>query len=388
MADRRRRGLLARAGRSTSRSRRAVDASRTAAGVGLIAGVAALAAGGVAAGLELERRIVTKRIRAEVAGDDEDFFGLRSDGPVVRTPDGVLLHTEVDEVDIAPGPAPGAPARVDDDLTIVFVHGYALSLDCWHFQRKHFRGSVREVFYDQRSHGRSGRSAPELCRIPQLADDLAQVLDEVAGDGPVVLVGHSMGGMTIMHLAQTHPEWFGTRIRGAALFSTSAGEMSDYSPIRGLPGRSFNRIAQPLMATLNRVPELVEKGRRAGTDLGYVVTRRMSYGSDVPVSYVEFMSEMLGDTPLEVVADYYPAFAELDEGRAFEVLGRVETAVIGGADDMITPVYHTGRIIEMLPGAEALILPDCGHMGIIEHHQQFDETLDHLLRRVRRHLDD
>ena len=79
------------------------------------------------------------------------------------------------------------------------------------------------MFYDQRSHGRWGCSAPELCRIPQLADDLAQVLDEVVGDGPVVLVGHSMGGMTIMHLAQTHPEWFGTWIRGAALFSTSGG---------------------------------------------------------------------------------------------------------------------------------------------------------------------
>lgn len=370
------------------RSRRAPEPSRIATGVGLFAGFAALAAGGIAAGLELERRIVSKRIRPEVTEGDEDFFGLRSVGPVVRTPDGVLLHTEVDAVDIAPTPAPGAPARADDDLTIVFVHGYALSLDCWHFQRKHFRGSVRQVFYDQRSHGRSGRSAPELCRIPQLARDLTQVLDEVVGDGPVVLVGHSMGGMTIMHLAQTRPEWFGTRVRGVALFSTSAGEMSDYSPIRGLPGRSFNRIAQPLMATLNRVPDLVEKGRRAGTDIGYVVTRRMSYGSDVPVSYVEFMSEMLGDTPLEVVADYYPAFAELDEDRAFEVLGRIETAVIGGADDMITPVHHTQKIIELLPGAESTILADCGHMGIIEHHPQFNETLDHLLQRVRRHLDD
>lgn len=377
--------------RSSTGSRRTPEPRGIAAGLGLFAGVAALAAGGVAAGLELERRVVAKRIRPEVTDGDEDFFGLRSDGPTVRTPDGVLLHTEVDDLDVgvAPGaPAPGAPARMDDDLTLVFVHGYALSLDCWHFQRKHFRGSVRQVLYDQRSHGRSGRSAPELCRIPQLADDLAQVLDEVVGDGPVVLVGHSMGAMAIMHLAQTRPEWFGTRVRGVALFSTSAGEMSDYSPIRGLPGRSFNRIAQPLMATLNRIPELVEKGRRAGSDLGYVVTRRMAYGSNVPVSYVEFMSEMLGDTPLEVVADYYPAFTELDEEKAFEVLGRVETAVIGGADDMITPVQHTQKIIEKLPGAEASILMECGHMGIIEHHPQFNQTLDHLLQRVRRHLDD
>ena len=105
-----------------------------------------------------------------------------------------------------------------------------------------------------------------------------------------------------------------------ALFSTAAGEMADYSPIQGLPGRAFSRFVQPTMAALNRIPELVEHGRTAGSDLGFVATKQGSFGSDVPVSYVEFMSEMLGQTPLEVVADFYPAFAELDEYEAFDVL--------------------------------------------------------------------
>jgi pimeloyl-ACP methyl ester carboxylesterase len=101
-----------------------------------------------------------------------------------------VLHTEIDE---------GA----DDDLTLVYVHGYALNLDCWHFQRLHFRGQLRQVFYDLRSHGRSTRSEAERCRIPQLAEDLYQVLEEVVGTGPVILIGHSMGAMTIMRLAQS-----------------------------------------------------------------------------------------------------------------------------------------------------------------------------------------
>jgi pimeloyl-ACP methyl ester carboxylesterase len=208
----------------------------------------------------------------------------------------------------------------------------------------------------------------------------------VAGDGPLVLVGHSMGGMTIMHLAQTHPEWFVDRIRGVALFSTSAGEMADYSPIRAIPGRAFSRIAKPLLATLNRAPTLVERSRAAGTDIGYVVTRRMSFGSDVPVSYVQFMSDMLGETSLEVVADYFPAFGELDEFAAFETLSTVETAVVGGEDDVITPVNYTDRIIELLPGADVRRLPECGHMGIIEHADTFNEVLDGLIERVRRNV--
>jgi pimeloyl-ACP methyl ester carboxylesterase len=345
-----------------------------AAGFGLVTSVAALAAGGIALGIELERRIVAKRITRSSEADLQEFFSLRSDGPDVTTPDGVVLHTEVDE---------GA----DDDLTLLFVHGYALNLDCWHFQRLHFRGQLRQVFYDQRSHGRSTRSEAELCRIPQLADDLYQVLEEVVGSGPVILIGHSMGGMTILRLAQTRPELFGSQILGVALFCTSAGEMAEHSPIRGIPGRTFHRIAEPLMAGLNRIPELVSQGRRAGSDLGYVVTRRMGFGSDVPPRYVDFASEMLAEIPLEVVADYYPAFSDVDEFQALEILRTLPTAVVGGENDMITPIEHTARIIELLPKAEAIRVENSGHLGIIEKHEIFNGALDRLLARVRAALE-
>jgi pimeloyl-ACP methyl ester carboxylesterase len=351
----------------------AAGRGRLAAGLSLVASFAALAAGGIAMGIELERRIVSKRIGRSPAADVEDFFSLRSDGPDVLTPDGVVLHTEVDD-----GPA--------NDFTLLFVHGYGLNLDCWHFQRQHFRGQLRQIFYDQRSHGRSGRSEAELCRIPQLAEDLYQVLQEVAGETPVIMIGHSMGGMTIMRLAQSRPELFGTQILGVALLCTSAGEMANHSPIRGIPGRTFHRIAEPLMAGLNRIPELVAQGRRAGSDLGYVVTRRLAFGPDAPPSYVDFASEMLAEIPMEVVADYFPAFQEVDEFRALEILSALPTVVVGGEDDVITPIEHTARIIDLLPKAEAIQVENCGHLGMIEKHEVFDDALDRLIERVRADL--
>jgi pimeloyl-ACP methyl ester carboxylesterase len=351
----------------------AASRGRLAAALGLVASVAALAAGGIAMGIELERRIVAKRIGRNSQADLEEFFALRSDGPDVITPDGVVLHTEVDE-----GPA--------DEFTLLFVHGYGLNLDCWHFQRLHFRGQLRQVFYDQRSHGRSGRSEAELCRIPQLAEDLYQVLQEVVGDTPVVLIGHSMGGMAIMRLAQSRPDLFGSQILGVALFCTSAGDITNHSPIRGIPGRTFHRIAEPLMAGLNRIPELVAQGRRTGSDLGYVVTRRLAFGPDVPPSYVDFASEMLAEIPLEVVADYYPAFDDLDEFRALEIVSSVPAVVVGGENDVITPIEHTARIIDSLPKAEAIRVENCGHLGMIEKHEIFNGALDRLLERVRADL--
>ena len=136
------------------------------------------------------------------------------------------------------------------------------------------------------------------------------------------------------------------------------------------------------MASLNRIPELVERrGGRAPTWPSW--PPGMAFGSDVPPSYVEFISEMLAQTPLEVVADFYPAFDELDEYEALPGLSQLPVVVVGGEDDLFTPVAHTDRIIELLPDAVSLRLKDCGHLGMIEHADQVNEVLEDLLDRVR-----
>jgi pimeloyl-ACP methyl ester carboxylesterase len=106
----------------------------------------------------------------------------------------------------------------------------------------------------------------------------------------------------------------------------------------------------------------------------------------VPPSYVDFASEKLAEIPLEVVADYYPAFDDVDEFRALEIVSNVPTVVVGGENDVITPIDHTARIIDLLPKAEAIRVENCGHLGMIEKHEIFDDALDRLLERVRADL--
>jgi pimeloyl-ACP methyl ester carboxylesterase len=361
-------------------------------GIGLAAGVAALALGGLAAGFELERLLVGRRLRPELEGSDtERYFGLRSDGVQLETLDGVKLHVEVDE----PGGRGGRQAHPrgesaqDPPVTLVFVHGYALSLDCWCFQRAHFHDRYRTILYDQRSHGRSSRSSAKLCRIPQLAVDLAQVLQEVAGEGPTVLIGHSMGGMTIMELARQHPEWFGGPepvdgvgpIIGVGLMCTSSDDLLDRHPIRGLPGRAAARMVEPTLTALNRIPTVVENTRKAGSDLAYLVTRQLAFPSKVPASYVNFLSEMLAMTPLDVIGDFYPAFADLDESEGLAVINQLPTTVIGARQDRVTPFRHTQVLMEQLPDAETLILDPCGHMAMIEYHDRVNAALEDLICR-------
>jgi pimeloyl-ACP methyl ester carboxylesterase len=339
--------------------------------MGAAAGAAGLAAAGAAAGAVAHRsRVIARR----GVGDRTPFGSLRSTPLHVIADDAVDLYTEVDEVD------PTLQHRLaTGDLTVVFAHGYSMNLDCWHFQRAGYRGQVRTVFYDQRSHGRSARSSEENATIEQLGKDLLRVIEQTA-PGPVVLVGHSMGGMSIVSLARQHPELIGTRVVGAALISTTAGGLDPgrilfpMLPL-GLGGNVMGRAVR----TLDRGHRMVDLARRWGHAIADVVTERYAFGGEVPGHYVDFVYDMLNETPFAVVADFYPAFATLDHFDHVEVLGRIPTAVICGSNDKITSVGHSRKLHARIPGSSLLECDGAGHMVILERHEDVNAELDDLI---------
>src|SRR4051812_48415108 len=99
-------------------------------------------------------------------------------------------------------------------------------MGAFYFQRarlEHEWGpQVRMVFYDQRGHGQSAEAPPDTYTVEQLGKDLETLLAVTAPKGPVVLVGHSMGGMTVLSHARQFPQRYPTRIVGVALISSAA----------------------------------------------------------------------------------------------------------------------------------------------------------------------
>lgn len=368
--------------------------------VGLLSlGVGLAAAGvGAAIGLAAERAAVRRTPPEE---PEEDGYGtVRGTPRVVLAADGTALHVEVDEPDheTAPDPQPGdrrkagsgakerrrGNRRPEPELTLVFSHGYCLSQDSWHYQRKALRGRYRMVFWDQRGHGRSGVGPAGSATIDQIGDDLYTVLQAVAPEGPLVLIGHSMGGMTVMSLAEKHPELFRDRVLGVALVSTSAGGLGEID--LGLPrlGRIVQRVAPGAIRTLTWASSLVERGRRIGSDLETVVVRRYSYASPVPDDLVKFTADMIAATQLEVISDFLPTFSEHDKREALARIDGIEVLVIVGDSDLLTPTEHSEEIVRRLPGAEFVVVRRGGHLLMLEHHEVVTVHLAELIARSAR----
>lgn len=369
------------------------------------AGIAGAAIGvlaaGAAAGVAVERLTVGRGMRkkARLALDATGPYGsLRGTPGRAVADDGTELYYEIDEVEDAPAAdeAPGASGtrrrrlfgrKAPAPVTVVFSHGYCLGQDSWHFQRAALRGLVRAVYWDQRSHGRSGRGRAQADGVPvgidQLGRDLKAVIDAAAPEGPLVLAGHSMGGMTMMALADRYPDLIRDRVAAVALVGTSSGKLGEVNfglPVAGV--NAVRRVLPGVLKALGSQTELVEKGRRATADLFAGLIKRYSFGSrDVDPAVARFAERLIESTPIDVVAEFYPAFTEHDKSGALPAFRDVPVLILAGEKDLVTPSSHSEAIADVLPDAELVIVPDAGHLVMLEHPETVTDRLADLLVR-------
>jgi pimeloyl-ACP methyl ester carboxylesterase len=295
---------------------------------------------------------------------------------VVTTDDGIPLHVEVDGWEGGDGPAP---------LTIVFSHGFTARLAEWELQRAALRNRARLVLWDQRGHGRSGWTKLTDATIDRTGRDLGEVLDAVAPSGPVVLAGHSMGGMSVLALARRRPELFGGRVVGVFLLATSAGGLVE-TGVLGLLVKLIRklRLLSLYLRFLQLIAPLLERFRRRGTRIGRRVTRRLLFGADdADLANVRLVQELLEETPWPVAMAFYATFLDHDETAALEVLRRVPVTVVAATHDRLTPAAHGRHIATQIgENAQLVVVPGAGHSVNLTRTDVVNQALAELLDRV------
>lgn len=342
-----------------------------------------LAAAGLAAGVGVAAdRLNRARQTAKALDSSDTYEEVATAEVIVMATDGVPLHVEIDEPEHRPTRLPKGAAVP----TVVFCHGYTLNLRSWVFQRRALKAvGYRVVLWDHRGHGRSGAGSKESYDVDQLGLDLAAVIREVAPVGPLILVGHSMGGMTLMALAVQEPQLIRDRVLGVAFVATSPGGLSAVSwGLGNVLGKAVHRLGPAAVGQLAGRQGLVNSALRAGRDVEEFLVDRYSFASPVPLSIVRLTADMIFGTRIEVISDFMETFDRHDKREALEHYIGVETLVLNGVQDLLTPPKHSEEIVRLIPGAEHVLINDAGHIIMLEHGDVVSEQLLSLIERAER----
>lgn len=265
-------------------------------------------------------------------------------------------------------------------VTVVFTHGYCQRKDSWcllsHMFRESFGDDLRLLFWDQRGHGDSGDPEAEACTIGHTADDLACIIRERIPAGRIFLVGHSMGGMTVMSFARRHPDLM-ERVSGVALLATASAGLSR----GGIPQMMLGPVGQALTKTAKSLPQLANQIRQLATMGEMPFIRGASFGDQrTPAAIVRLNEKMIDDTSATTIINFFGALQLHDESEGVAALAGVPGVVVAGDRDRMIPFERAVDIIEAWPGARLVRARGAGHMVQLEQPAKVYSAIDTLVR--------
>ncbi|MBI1752671.1 MAG: alpha/beta fold hydrolase [Acidobacteria bacterium] len=233
---------------------------------------------------------------------------------------------------------------------ILFVHGFPLNRGCWSSQVDGFKHRNRVIAPDLRGFG---ASEPRLgpASMDLFASDLFALCQHLK-TGPVILVGHSMGGYVALAFAKAFPLF----LRGLVLVGTRAGA----DP----PEVAEGRIAAAKKVQAEGIASVVE-----------AMAPKMLASSTTNPGLEGTIRELMGSSSAEGVASALLGMAERADRRADLADIRVPTLVLAGAEDSTVPPSESTALAEGIPGAELVILPKAGHLVAMEQSIAFNAAL-------------
>ncbi|GAA2514263.1 alpha/beta hydrolase [Pilimelia columellifera] len=274
----------------------------------------------------------------------------------VRLRDGVRLHLE------AHGPTDAA-------ATAVLLHGWTLDRRIWHRQvtalTANAAAPLRVVAYDARGHGRSSPTNRRAATLEQLGDDLAEVIQTVAGEGPMVLVGHSLGGMTIMEYAAAHRAAFDATVGGVVMVSTTA-EGHTHTEY-GLP-HPLSRIVRAIELSSTYVMARCGDVRphRPLMQALRPGIRWLMFGDRYDPDDLHLACAAVAGSSLRSIGGFRASLGTQHRLDTLRGLPGLPAAVLVGDQDRITPPTCAQGIANALAGTRLVTCPGAGHMLMLE----------------------
>lgn len=297
------------------------------------------------------------------SADAEPSRPVREDGAVLASPTGSSLYVE--RGDGRSGPA------------IIMTHGWGLDSTIWHdFKRDAAsRASLqphRLVTWDLPGLGRS-KAASGAVNLERFAEDLAFLVERETG--PVVVVGHSIGGMTIQTLARNRPELFGARIVGVVLVNTTYTNPLKTMILSGLA----QALRWPVLEPLFRLAIWLQPLAWLGAWQSYLsgtahLANLIGFGRRPTRSHLEHVTLLATRNPPGVLARGNLAMFGWDATGAMAAVD-CPVLVLGGRRDIVTKVEASETIARTTPNVRLDRVEGANHLGFLEHAGHYNTAI-------------
>lgn len=300
--------------------------------------------------------------------DDRATSAPHGKGQVITGSTGATLYLEVH------GPA-GAP-------TIIFTHGWGMDSTFWDQAKRHLADRFRLVLWDLPGLGKSRPADGGAINLQEFARDLETVIEASGSDRPV-LVGHSIGGMTIQTLLLQHPH-IHRRVAGVALLDTTYTnplKTMIWSPLMQAlqkpvlePAMKLVVLLQPLVWLMNWQSYLSGSAHLAS---------RVGFGRFVTRRQLDHATLLSTRNPPGVEARGNLAMFHWDGSGALKD-SPVPALVIAGDLDIVTKLEANRAIASQSDLARLEVVEGANHMGPMERADVYDRLIAEFALRVQR----
>jgi pimeloyl-ACP methyl ester carboxylesterase len=244
----------------------------------------------------------------------------------------------------------------------------------WRESRAAREQQFEVVTFDLAGLGRSRPPRDRFIRIERFADDLSAVV-RTAGRRKVVLVGHSIGGMTVLTFCRRYPEMLNRQVAGVVLANTTADNPAR-TTILGETLYAARPLLRPLMwldVWLNPLVWAMNwQSYLSGST--HLAMRLGGFGERPSRERLDRVA--LATTRNSPAVQARGNLAMMD-WRIEDELPKthVPALVFIGGRDLVTVPAAGEAIAWRLPQARPCRIGDAGHMGPLEHPDDYDAAI-------------
>lgn len=295
------------------------------------------------------------------SGVEEPKFMRSKTVKRLSQPDGSVLQVEFF------GPEDGQP--------IIMSHGWGPNSTVWYYAKRQLSDRFRVIVWDLPGLGKSSRPKNNDYSLEKYARDLEAVIG-IAGNKPVILLGHSMGGMINLTLCRLFPEHLGRRVASLILVDTTYT-----NPIKTCIFSSLLRkLQKPLLEPLLYLTILLSPILWLMTWLSYlngllyISVELSGFTGTETRGQLNFAALLSALGSPGVLARGTLAMFGFDETQTLAKIN-IPVLVVCGDSDIATKPIASDRMVAELPQAQKVTIKQGGHMALMEQNRQFAEAV-------------